>query len=82
MFPKYSNNVPARKEDIVLLLPSIRDVGFGTGAEATSRTTRCWVDPESLIVTAQHVILGGGGGANWGRDGSANYLIVCMKKIG
>ena len=77
--PTYSSGVKAVKSEIVLLLASMYSAQDSTSDRAIAIAAECWIDPDTLLVTARHRIVSGGGGSNWASDGSANYIIVCVK---
>jgi hypothetical protein len=71
--PSYSSGVPASKEEIVLLLPSVwREMG--SAGSGNQWNINCDIDPETLIVNCDF----DSGSSSY--TGHANYVIVCMKK--
>lgn len=77
--PYYKDGTRATAAQIVLLDVSKRIQTNGSGGEATQWSDETYVDPGTLVVTARKVIALGGGGANSGANGTANYTIICMR---
>lgn len=77
--PKYADGTRAVIGEVCGLLVSPYTQTRGNGGEATAMAYECYVDPATLVVTVRTRITGGGGGANWGTSGTANFLIICKR---
>lgn len=77
--PYFKDGTRATAAQIVVLQVSKRVQTNNSGSEATAWSDETYVDPATLVVTARKVITSGGGGANAGANGTANYTIICMR---